>query len=231
MTTLQPLVIFSPHLDDAVLSCGALMAKNPGSVVATVFAGTPRDSDEPGDWDVQCEFGSATEAMDTRKREDRNALALLSAELDHGPVLDEQYRIPTNRSQQIRNYVRRVLDECQPSSVFIPLGLGNPVGDHAEVRNQALAVYRQTRSTEPWFVYIDLPYGRKLPEQIRSAESVLRDQGIHLGQSTLSDRVGEQRKLGAVDCYETQVRVLFRGYFTVAHLVPEEYKQLELSAA
>ena len=32
-----PLLVFSPHLDDAVLSLGNVIAANPGSVVVTVL--------------------------------------------------------------------------------------------------------------------------------------------------------------------------------------------------
>jgi LmbE family N-acetylglucosaminyl deacetylase len=36
-----PLVILSPHLDDAVWSCFSLLAREQDVVVATVFAGIP----------------------------------------------------------------------------------------------------------------------------------------------------------------------------------------------
>jgi LmbE family N-acetylglucosaminyl deacetylase len=39
----EPIVVLSPHLDDAVLSCGVLLAANGGARVVTVFAGMPTD--------------------------------------------------------------------------------------------------------------------------------------------------------------------------------------------
>jgi len=44
------MLVVSPHLDDAVLSCGRLLAGRPGSVVATVFAGVPSRPDQCTDW-------------------------------------------------------------------------------------------------------------------------------------------------------------------------------------
>lgn len=35
------LLVVSPHLDDAVLSCGCWLASRPGAAVVTVFAGRP----------------------------------------------------------------------------------------------------------------------------------------------------------------------------------------------
>ena len=36
---LERVVVLSPHLDDAVLGCGRLMAAHPGATVVTVYAG------------------------------------------------------------------------------------------------------------------------------------------------------------------------------------------------
>src|SRR5436853_287558 len=55
---LETMVAISPHLDDAVLSCGQLLAARPGSVVITVFAGMPRDGSQQTDWDRRCGFAN-----------------------------------------------------------------------------------------------------------------------------------------------------------------------------
>ena len=136
----MPLVVLSPHLDDGVLSCGALLSSHPGSVVATTHAGRPRD-DLPGQWDIACGFGTASEAMDARLAEDKRALAVLGATAAYCPALDSQYpSSATIRRLAQRNFIERVLDSYEAERLLLPLGLLH--GDHIESRNAALAVLR-----------------------------------------------------------------------------------------
>ena len=136
----MPLVVLSPHLDDGVLSCGALLSSHPGSVVATTHAGRPRD-DLPGQWDITCGFGTASEAMDARLAEDKRALAVLGATAAYCPALDSQYpSSATIRRLAQRNFIERVLDSYEAERLLLPLGLLH--GDHIETRNAALAVLR-----------------------------------------------------------------------------------------
>ncbi len=49
---LARVVVVSPHLDDAVLGCGQLLAAWPGATVVTVFAGKPAVYPTPQrEWD------------------------------------------------------------------------------------------------------------------------------------------------------------------------------------
>jgi LmbE family N-acetylglucosaminyl deacetylase len=203
-----PLLVISAHLDDAVLSCGALLASKPGSVVATVFAGKPRDSDNPGEWDNLSGFGSATEAIEARRAEDRSALKLLGALWDHGPALDLQYRpLLGERRRIIRNYVEGVTTKYGATRVMIPLGLKHE--DHIELRNQALDVYKERQRLEPWFVYVDLPCGAKWPRLIESAKRELQAKGFRLGKRETRQDADLERKAEAVACYESQSKLLF----------------------
>ena len=65
---MQPALIVSPHLDDAVLSVGQVMAGRPDMTVATVFSGVPRRCG-PGDlttYDRDCGFTSAAKAISVK---------------------------------------------------------------------------------------------------------------------------------------------------------------------
>jgi LmbE family N-acetylglucosaminyl deacetylase len=86
------LLVISPHLDDAALGCGTLLANRPGSVVVSVFAGTGSDPDQQTDWDRSCGFRCAAEAMATRRDEDDGALSLLGASPCRLDFADDQYR-------------------------------------------------------------------------------------------------------------------------------------------
>ena len=86
------IVILSPHLDDAVLSCWHVLTQ-PGEVeVVTVFAGVPRGLTAPAWWDQYT--GAADSAARVRERieEDRRALAVAGRAATNLGFLDEQYR-------------------------------------------------------------------------------------------------------------------------------------------
>src|SRR5436305_15085471 len=81
---LDRVVVVSPHLDDAVLSCARFMAAHPGCTVVTVFAGTPPAYPEPMRlWDEQSGFAPGDDVMDARRHEDCAALAVLDATPHH----------------------------------------------------------------------------------------------------------------------------------------------------
>ncbi|KAB0640285.1 PIG-L family deacetylase, partial [Burkholderia territorii] len=87
-------LVVSPHLDDAVFSCGQLLAQSPGSVVVTVFAGIPAHGTAAPPWDRRAGFRTADEAMRTRRDEDRRALGTLGAHAVWLDFLDDQYDTP-----------------------------------------------------------------------------------------------------------------------------------------
>lgn len=85
-----PLLIVSPHFDDAVLSCWALLDRPDGPTdVVTVCGGIPADG--LSNWDRQCGFHSGGEAATARREEDRRALAGHARTVWSLPVLDAAY--------------------------------------------------------------------------------------------------------------------------------------------
>ncbi len=68
-------LIVSPHLDDAVMSCGELIASS-RSMVVTVFAGEPPEAAHT-EWDARCGLQNSSAAIRTRRAEDREAVARL----------------------------------------------------------------------------------------------------------------------------------------------------------
>src|SRR4051812_4728612 len=75
----EPVMIVSPHLDDAVFGCGELLGARPGSVVVTVFAGAPPTYETVTEWDALAGFRAGDDVMAARRAEDRDALAVLGA--------------------------------------------------------------------------------------------------------------------------------------------------------
>jgi LmbE family N-acetylglucosaminyl deacetylase len=88
----------SPHLDDAALSAGALLAglADRGSEVhvATLFAGPPREALSPvaRAFHDKCGLPHDATAVAIRRREDLEAMSILGAITHHGELPDAVYR-------------------------------------------------------------------------------------------------------------------------------------------
>jgi LmbE family N-acetylglucosaminyl deacetylase len=152
------MLAISPHLDDAVFGCGALLATRPDSVVLTVFAGTPRD-EQCTDWDRRCGFANARDAMATRRREDDAALALLKARALRLGFLDSQYG-DTPSPALLQDALRETLASAAPDRVLVPMGLFH--SDHRLVHDATRAALCGARPTRgagmALWVYEDAPY-------------------------------------------------------------------------
>ena len=76
-------VAVSVHLDDAVFSVGAALARaarrGAGVTVLTVLANDPADESPAREWDAQAGFATAADAARGRREEDRRACELLGA--------------------------------------------------------------------------------------------------------------------------------------------------------
>src|SRR4029077_12194032 len=85
-------VIVSPHLDDAVLSCARFMAVHPGFAVVTVFAGNPPAYPSPMRWwDEQSGFEPGDDVREARRNEGRAALAVLDATPHHLDFIEHTF--------------------------------------------------------------------------------------------------------------------------------------------
>lgn len=112
---MDPLLVISPHLDDAILSCGKFIASYPGVWVATPFAGSP-DVDVTTSFDRNCGFAGSGHAMHARREEDRRACQRLGAVPIHGPLLDGQY-LPEGgdhpgRHESVVEYLRQIISRA-----------------------------------------------------------------------------------------------------------------------
>ena len=77
---LDRLLVISPHLDDAILSCGALLLAHPGATVATLFAASPAEYTNPlNEHDTECGYQPGDDTMAARRDEDVCAMAAVGA--------------------------------------------------------------------------------------------------------------------------------------------------------
>lgn len=185
-----PLLVVSPHLDDAVFSCGALLAAHPGSTVITVMAGVPAATAPLADWDARCGFSSGTQAMQARRAEDAAALDTLQAHPVWLDALDSQYGPSPDADDVAGRLMDRLADTLAPRSeagprppalLLYPLGLFH--SDHRlthEATRRALTAWRAGDVggvAVTALAYEDVPY-RRLPGLLQQRLVELAREGV-----------------------------------------------------
>jgi len=194
-------VVISPHLDDAVFSCGDWLAAHPGAIVMTVFAGVPRDGALHTDWDTRCGFEDASRAVNARRTEDRDALRALGAEPVWLAFCDSQYG-DTPAIGALADAVHDALVCVGADTLLFPLGLFH--SDH-------LLVHTAVRRALPRLpgiaslAYEDAPY-RAMPAvlQRRLAELLVEHTWATPASGDTAPDIAAKRR--ALQCYASQLR-------------------------
>ena len=227
----RPLVM-SPHFDDAVFSCGAMLAAHPGTVVYTVFSGCPA-TDVATDWDLHCGFNNAANAMHERSLEDRRALDVLSAVPDRGDFLDAQYvpYVPPAHAPT-QDGIARALDWAlrrhAARTLVIPLGLFH--SDHELVHRACADVWRANPELV-CFAYEDALY-RRLAGQLQTRMADLFSRGIIATPAIehwQADPSHHAAKRNAVQAYKSQLKAFGSGGYGDVFCTERCWK-LELAA-
>jgi hypothetical protein len=120
-----PILLVSPHLDDAVFSCAAFVERPEPLDVLTVFAGAP-DPPRQGWWDAQCGFASSVESVPARLREDEAGFAGTSHRRSYLELLELQYagRRTSVERKRLADRAREWLAENRGGTVAVPAGAG-----------------------------------------------------------------------------------------------------------
>jgi LmbE family N-acetylglucosaminyl deacetylase len=196
------LAVISPHLDDGVFACGEALAAYPGSVVVTVFAGTPQDPAQSTQWDARCGFASAAEAVAARRAEDRTALARLDARPHWLQFGDSQYG-STPACEDVASAIAAALEALRAQTVLYPLGLFH--SDHRLVHAAARSVLARRPALRA-FAYEDALY-RALPGLLQERLAALQAEGVAATPVDLSSAgVHAEAKARAVRDYASQLR-------------------------
>jgi LmbE family N-acetylglucosaminyl deacetylase len=218
-----PLVVVSPHLDDAVFSCGNLLAACPGSIVITVFAGIPDPGMPAPDWDRQAGFTSAAQSMHARRDEDRRALAALDATPVWLDFFDSQYG-RRHTASEIAARLAPAIAVHNACAVVVPCGLFH--SDHV-LTHAACARLWQVRDRDgpPWLYYEEAIYRRK-PGMLHQLLARWHDSGIVSTPVDLAIGEHTTTKARACNAYESQLAMFDSA--TLSDLsAPERYWQWE----
>jgi LmbE family N-acetylglucosaminyl deacetylase len=206
------ILVVSPHLDDAVFSCGQLLAAQPGSLVVTVLGGVPSPDQSLTEWDAECGFSSSAEAVRSRLEEDTRACAMVGATPLRLGLLDGQYPRPSDHQGRLRDDLTRAITEHASLPIYVPLGIRHP--DHILVGTIAREIASSLGIA--LVVYEELPYRVEEPEEHLLARSRILAAGWIL-EPRVELLAPMATKSSAVDCYVSQ-----EGQFPREHLLAAE---------
>jgi proline iminopeptidase len=197
----------SPHLDDALLSAGGLLAACPGAVVLTVLAGFP----EPGlaltDWDRASGFAEGDDVVAARRAEDRRAVEAVGAHPVWLDFLDGQYDASRPAVDDIADAIRSAARDYDANTIAFPLALGHP--DHELVHRACVALLTSDYElVEHWLAWTDSPYRTNAfgIDLIERRLASLRDARFETDEWELEV---DGRKSAAVGAYSTQLKALY----------------------
>jgi len=225
---LANIVVVQPHFDDAAMGAGYVLMSYPGSTVVTVCGGPPaRYPDPPTEWDALGGFRTGDDVVALRREEDAAALALLDARPFWLDFVDHQYLAPDERAPAatVAAALARVIDELDPTAVFVPMGIANP--DHALTHEAAMLVVPE-REDLTWFCYEDAGY-KHLPGLLAWRIGQLFRGERWPTPAMVPVQPDPARKRAAVLAYTSQVPPLERDHALSARLdahVPEQHWRL-----
>ncbi len=224
-------VYLSPHLDDAVLSCGGAIAahtvRGERVLVVTLCTAVPTPAqlgplaeEFHGEWNLQHE-----DAVTTRLDEDLCAMQLVGADCLWAGMLDSIYRMPfaydtrerlfgTPRPEDplfgvLEPFFQNLAERLPQARFYAPLGIGYHV-DHQityHVANQVLG-------TQLSF-YEDIYYVL-LPGELEKRQHELKRA---LNAETIDIITSLDCKIAAIDAYASQVPELFGGSEPMAEAI------------
>ncbi|WP_026370513.1 PIG-L deacetylase family protein [Kallotenue papyrolyticum] len=217
-------LLIAPHLDDAALSCGGLIARlvDAGArvLVVTLCAGDPPPEAalSPFARYLHRAWDLGAQPMQRRRAEDARALAILGCDGLQLELLDAPYRCARygegdgwrgtiDPDDPLPAASRALLEQLyahQPPAMFyVPLGVGNHV-DHQIVCAAGLALHERGA---PVVWYEDLPYAAKQPAALEQRLAALRPARFEPELIDISATL--PRKLAAIAAYASQQRELF----------------------
>ena len=210
-------VFLSPHLDDAVLSCGGtihrLAAAGRRVAILTVFTADLRE--DPPNRVLQEVYGrmrlGPAYAMSVRREEDQKACRRVGAEAVHWDVDEALARHadlpdllalfeppPASDAAVVEALIQRLRKLEGVPWVAAPLGLGGHM-DHRIVRDVAEAVFGRSLR-----FYEDFPYALSLENVMVSPEV----EGLQPRLEEVS-RADVDARVDAIEAYESQISSLF----------------------
>lgn len=218
-----PVLLLSPHLDDAVLDCWSVLTADAELEVVNVFGLAP-PAGTTTEWDRVLGSADSAALFAARLEEDALALGLAGRASRNLPFLEFQYR--RGRRFPAWAEIDAVIAALVPRAarVLAPMVLGDVHPDHALLRDYALALARQGHAVS---LYADSPYCAQFgwpawvtgetPVEHLDVEAFWSPSFDSLpveqreGRAIRLDDAAGRHKLNAIRAYRTQFPALDRG--------------------
>ncbi|HVA06123.1 MAG TPA: PIG-L family deacetylase [Acidimicrobiales bacterium] len=225
----ERIVVVSPHFDDAAMGAGHLLASYADTTVITVLAGRPPAyPEEVSEWDALGGFKPGDDVVGGRREEDLAAMEVLESGYRWLEFSDHQYLAPPDRPKpaEVAPVLAATIAELNPTSVFVPMGLGNP--DHVMVHEASLLV-RADQEDRLWFCYEDHGY-KHIPGLLAWRVAKLLRAHPWPTPAIVPHTPDEERKRKAIWSYTSQIPPLERDHALSARMegrVPEQFWRLD----
>lgn len=248
-------IYLSPHIDDAALSCGGAIHQQVKAgervLVITVFAAPPQPGQPLSAFarGLHERWGSVADIVLVRQAEDRAAIGLLGADLQHLAFNDAIYRGQPAQGEWFYTNSTELFGEIHPADLplaesiaaaileivpqtdetpvfYAPLTVGHHV-DHQLVHEAAGRLNRLGRTVIFYedYPYVDpaFPYAQTPPDDEKpySLEATLAaKQAIHLQPQLRSlSETDLKAKINSVRFYTSQLDMLFGGEDAMADYI------------
>ncbi len=229
-------LFLSPHLDDAVLSCGGLIHRLCGKgervIVVTAMAGDPQHEqiDSPVLQAVRAKWEDSRSPFAARRAEDAQAAQQLGAQVYHlaltecafrgaecgsgdwialYPQYDSPFQ-PVNEADEARlTLFQTRLPFESITTIYAPLGVDDHV-DHRLVRDRAL-VLTGSQDAPRLVFYEEFPYARS-KAALQRVQTFYRRQLPALALEEQVKMLADEdlaAKLRALHCYRSHLNVLW----------------------
>jgi hypothetical protein len=250
-----PILVMSPHFDDAALSCAALLERHEPITVYDVFTQRP-EPEQVTDWDTRCGFAGSNEAIDARWAEEHDAFEGSPHVVAAVDLLEGHYRTglrdPRDTERVISAIDSWIAENAAsgPVTVALPVGAGSPLGvptsfvtrlrarragtfafsnsrDHVWVRDTALEHLRASPEVSIW-LYEEYPYQFAMGgERVVPAIETWMERTAALRVLPVDRGLKAQR----VAAYTSQLGLLFRstGARAIERALPRVERYWELS--
>ena len=233
-------IVLSPHLDDAVLSCGGQIAWQTAAgqsvLVVTIMAGDPPAANvSPYAQQLHDRWEFQTEAAGRRREEDRNACRILGADYLHWDIPDCIYRHEPLTGTACYNSDEDIFGPVHPAEkelqhilveklaklpkhgrIMTPLSVGNHV-DHQLTRLAAESCFERR------LIYFEeYPYAADagaVEKVIATGEDMWHSQTIPISRGIM------EKKIEAIAAYASQISTFFLDRADLEQQV-KEYAQL-----
>lgn len=238
-------LFLSPHLDDAVFSCGGtihrLVRQGASVTIMTVLAGDPPVDlpDTPIVNNLHERWSAGENPIATRRWEDIEAARALEADVQHRDYRDCVYRTHNNAAlypDEDSLFGEIHADDALPrqlaveavmfntihldlEALYIPLGVGHHV-DHQIIRDWGLAIHHHTPGLALKF-YEEYPY-TKQQGTIKQALNTLNNYEFTAETQMLTGS-DIAAKIRAIACHRSQITTFWDGLATMQYDVRETF--------